>query len=251
MTKSNEWFDDFFDGLYGRVLAGQFSPALSRRQAALIARLLQLRKGQRVLDCPSGLGRIAIPLALRGLCVTGVDLSADYTRRARRAARRQGACVEFRQGDMRRIDFASEFHAVVNWFTSFGYFSDRQTLAFCRRVLRALVPGGGFLIEVINRGWLVRNLNDGIDETLCGVRIVNRPRWNPRLGRLYDGWTMSDGRQSRTRRSSLRVYSAPELRRMLRDAGFTEIQLLSHRDGRVGPFTTSAPRLIVLARRPR
>jgi 2-polyprenyl-3-methyl-5-hydroxy-6-metoxy-1,4-benzoquinol methylase len=73
MARRREWHETFFEGLYAQVLARSFDDARSQAEARLVKRLLRLRKRQRVLDIPCGMGRLAIPLAEMGLVVTGVD----------------------------------------------------------------------------------------------------------------------------------------------------------------------------------
>ena len=73
-----EWFETFFAGLYGEVLAATFSEADSLAQANLISRLLELRPGEAVLDIPCGMGRLALPLARMGFRVTGVDIEKRF-----------------------------------------------------------------------------------------------------------------------------------------------------------------------------
>jgi len=141
------WYERFFDGLYGRVLSSQFERAKSLEQARVIKRLLRVRRGQKVLDVPCGQGRITLPLARAGLAMTGVDLTRAYLTKAARLARRARLRVRFLQADMRAIAFENEFDAAFNWFGSFGYFSDADNRAFCRRVMAALKPGGRFLVE--------------------------------------------------------------------------------------------------------
>jgi SAM-dependent methyltransferase len=245
-----QWFETFFAGLYGRVLAAQFDTPRTRRQARLVKRLLGLRRGRRVLDCPCGQGRLTLPLARMGLTMTGVDLTASYLRRARAEARRRGLKIHFMRSDMRRIDFNGEFDAAINWFSSFGYFSDAGNLAFCRRIRRALRPGGQFLIEVLNKTWLIRRLRAGHDETINGVRIVNRSRWDARSSRIRDTWVMSRRGRVERRRIVMRVYSGPEMRALLRSAGFRDIRLLTHTGGDVARLTRHSHRLIAIARRP-
>ena len=84
MTTRYEWYETFFDGLYARVLAGQSDRSRTLQEARTIKRVLRLRKGQQILDCPCGLGRITFELAGMGLNVTGTDLTASYIGRAHR-----------------------------------------------------------------------------------------------------------------------------------------------------------------------
>ena len=250
MTRAGkrEWFHDFFDGLYGRVLGGRAHEKRAPREAALIKRVLHLRRGRRVLDCPCGLGRIARELARLGLDVTGVDLTASYIRRARRRAARRRLAVRFIQGDMRELAFEKEFDAVVNWFSSFGYCDDDGNLAAARAAYRALRPGGRFLIEVIHKTWMLGHWRPDTEEVHAGVRIRSQAWWNGRTGRLHNVWTMTRGTVRERHAFSMRVYSAPELRRLLAQAGFRDVRVLARPS--LGRVTRHARRLIAVARRP-
>jgi SAM-dependent methyltransferase len=219
------WYSTFFDDLYGTVLADQFTPALTAQHAQIVRRLLGLRRGQTVLDVPCGQGRIAIPLAKLGMDVTGVDFSQPYLRRARRAAREAGVRVRWVCRDMRDIAFHEEFDAAYNWFGSFGYFSDRDNLAFARRVLAALRPGGRFLVEGFNKTWLLRHHLSQWEETHGEVHVANVWRWDERTDRMRDVWTMTKGQRRVKRSVSVRQYTGAEIRDVLLGAGFERVEL--------------------------
>jgi len=244
------WFDRFFEGLYARVLLGQFDEAGTLSQAGAVKRLLRARKGQRVLDIPCGTGRLTVPLARMGLVMTGVDLTPAYIRRARRVARKSRMDVRFIQGDMRDIGFVSEFDAAFNWFGSFGYFSDADNLAFARRVFQALKPGGRFLVDGPHKSWLLAHWRERRESNIAGVRILQSSRWDARRLRAVTTWTMCRGRLRECHRSSMRIYDAAEMRALLREAGFRDVRLY---DGwrPVGPFTRHSRRMIAVGTRPR
>jgi SAM-dependent methyltransferase len=244
-----EWYDRFFDGLYARVLPRTWDEAATLEQARMVRRLLRLRKGQRVLDVPCGMGRLTIPLARTGLAMTGVDLTASYLRRARRLAREAGLAVRFVESDMRAIDFQEEFHAAFNWFGSFGYFSDAGNLAFCRRVLRALRPGGRFLVEGPNKSWVLAHFHPAAEKKIGGVRILNRNRWDSRTDRVYSTWTFRRGKATERHVIRMRLFNGGEIRALLRAAGFGEVRLLPRPP--VGPFTRHSRRLIAVATKPK
>lgn len=244
-----EWFRSFFGGLYGTVLPATFSPQRSAQQARLIRRLLRLRKGGSVLDVPCGQGRIALGLAQAGLSVTGIDITPSFIRKARAGARAAGVEARFSVGDIRELDYSGEFDAVVNWFTSFGYFSDAVNLDVCRRMLRALRPGGRLLIETVNKTYLKSHFRSGSDETIGGVRIVHEHRRIDRTSRINDTWTMSRGRRKERHRISVRIYSGAELRALLRAAGFESVRLYGQPP--VGRLTRNSRRLIAVATAPK
>ncbi len=254
MNPPQPWFERFFDGLYADVLPATFSPARTLGQARLIRRLLKLRPGERVLDVPCGQGRLTLPLAQGGLALTGVDLSPRYLARARRAARAAGLATgaggsaRFICADMRRIEFAGEFDAAFNWFGSFGYFSSAGNLAFARRVLRALRPGGRFLVEGLNRSWLKAHFRPEGDETIGGVRIEHRRNLDPRTHRVRDTWTLSRGKRREQHRISMQLYTGGEIRALLRAAGFRPVRLFGYPP--LGRLSRHSRRWIAVAIRP-
>jgi len=243
------WHDRFFKGLYGRVLAHQFLHAASLDHARTVQRLLRVRRGARVLDIPCGLGRVTLPLARKGLLMTGVDRERGYIARARRAAARARVKATFVCADMRDIDFAGEFDAAFNWFGSFGYFSDRENLDFLRRIFRALKAGGRFLVDGPNKSFILSHFYKGADERIGGVRIIHRNGFDRRAGRAITRWTFIRGRRRESHTSSMRIFAGGELRALLRAAGFRDIRL----HGRLGhrPFTRHSRRLIAVGRKPR
>ncbi len=147
MTVPPELFEDSYLYFYGGDLEQR-----SDADAALIARLLALREGARVLDVPCGHGRIAGRLADRGYEVVGID----YTEHFLELARERWPKVRFEHGDMRSLEADAEFDAVVNWFTSFGYFDRETNDAVLRSFARALRPDGQLLLECHNPGRLKR-----------------------------------------------------------------------------------------------
>jgi len=248
--KRTEWFEAFFGGLYGRVLAAQFGTARTVAQARLVRRVLGLRKGQKVLDCPCGQGRLTIPLAKMGLKMAGVDLTGSFVRRARRLARQERLNIRFIQADMRCMDFDAEFDAVVNWFTSIGYSSDEDDLAFCRCACRALKPGGKFLVETMNKSWLLSHFKPRHDGKVAGVCLSNRVRYDAAAGRIRDIYSLSRGSKIERHRVSIRLYTGAEMRTLLTKAGFRDIRLVGHDWKKLHRFTRHSRRLIAVARRP-
>ena len=243
-----EWFEEFFGGLYHRVLADQRFEERSIKEARTIKRLLKLRKGHRVLDIPSGLGRIALSLAKAGISVTGVDMCRAYIRRARKRAKAERLDITFIEADMRKIDFDAEFEAAYNWFGSFGYFSDSDNLAFARRVFQALKPGGRFLLNDLNKSWFFSLSRHGGTETRAGVEITVRPRRNRRTSRVHYSWTLSKGSKTESHHVVHRLYNGTEIRSLLQTAGFRDIKLYGNPP--VGRFTRHSREFIAIARRP-
>src|SRR5262252_5968728 len=102
----------------------------------------ELEPGVELLDLACGHGRIANPLAERGVRVTGLDATPLFLDVARADAAERGVEVEYVEGDMRSIPWVARFDRVLCWFTSFGYFSDDENRRVLVGAFEAVRPGG-------------------------------------------------------------------------------------------------------------
>src|SRR6266851_1363194 len=153
----NPWYKTFFGEDYLRIYSF-LTPERTEREVDGIVRLLDLPPGSAILDLCCGHGRHALALAKRGYRVTGQDLSEVFLQRAQAEAEAQGVQVRWLQSDMRKIPFESEFDAVINIFTAFGYLENEdEDQEVLQQVYKALKPHGLFLLETMHREFLLRN----------------------------------------------------------------------------------------------
>jgi SAM-dependent methyltransferase len=215
--------DDYLHFYFGDQEA---SDAASDLEAGQVASLLQLQPGTRVLDAPSGHGRIAQRLAQRGCLVVGIDRAAHFVRLARRNAEAAGVEVDYRVGDLRELELAAEFDAALNWFTGFGYFDDATDRDILRRYHRALKPGGRLLLELQNRDRLLRFFNPTSGHALeVGEDLMlDRSTFDPISGRTSTSRFIWRAGQMRRTEFSVRVFAFTEIRDWLLDAGFSDVQ---------------------------
>lgn len=137
-----------YDGEYGRMAA----------DVDLYLRAVgDERIGGPVLELGCGTGRIAVPLALAGHRVTGVDLSEAMLRRARARRRTLPPEVQIRlrfsRQDMRTFRFPRPFDAAVVAFSSFNLLPGPDDRAACLTCLAAaLNPGAPLLLDLAAPG---------------------------------------------------------------------------------------------------
>lgn len=245
------WYVEFFQGDYLPSYGHTFTPERVEREVAMVERALGLMPGDRVLDLCCGPGRHALLLAQRGLRVTGQDLNADYLDSARRSAETEGLTLKTVHGDMRRIPFEAEFDDVINMFTSFGYLEteddDQEVL---RQVARALRPGGRFLLDTINREWVVSNYiqNDWHADPDGTVYLEHRDL-DLLTSRNHVSFSVvgPDGTRRESIGHKVRLYTLTEMARMLDRAGLALERTYGGFDGE--PYAVTTRRMIIVARK--
>ena len=131
-----------------------------------------------VLDIASGNGRYLKALLDTGFEAYGLDLSHYLLQLAVEDPDLRGRLV---QADMRDVPFRDEsFGAVINMFTSFGYFSvDTDNLLVFREISRVLKPGGVFLFDFLNAS--------RISEALLGETTRESLGYSIREQRVIEG----------------------------------------------------------------
>ncbi len=251
-------FDEVFDEDYLYFYADLLGDEQSDHDAALVAGLLGLEPGMRVLDVPCGHGRIANRLAVEGAKVVAVDSNPLFLERARRDAAARGVDVTYLRADMRELpwlagsdsDGGGRFDGVVNWFTSFGYFDDDTDRRLLQGFRRALRTGGRLVMDILNRDLLLLTRGRGRPAPTFLVErgddlMIDRVHLDSSATRTHTERILVRGGRVRRTSFSLRLFTLAELRGWLRDAGFCEVDAYA---GNGTPFTWEAERLVVLAR---
>jgi len=234
VTRGRDWFESFFGADYFEIYRDAFPPEATAAEVQGIVRLLGLPAGARVLDLACGHGRHAISLAACGWDVTGYDLSEVFLEEARANAAASGIAVRWVRGDMRALPYDTEFDAVINVFTAFGYFEDPEDdLETLRRVRRALVPGGRFLLETLHRDALPARFRPHIEYTTStGAQVVRDYVWDLARDVIDDRVRIvrPDGTRAEYA-TSLRVRSLRELLALVRQAGLEPVAWYGGLDG--------------------
>lgn len=245
--KTRPWWEELFNDDYIRTMA-KVTDAQIENEVTFIEESLGCEAGAMILDLACGTGRHAVELAARGYQVVGFDLSLAMLARASDEAQDRKQKINFVQGDMREMTFEETFDGVYSWNTSFGFFDEEKNGAVIARVHKALKKGGQFLLDVVNRDYIVRQApslawfeGDGcicMDEMTIDF-ITSRMKVKRTL-------MMDDGRTKEIE-YSIRVYAFHELGKMLHDNGF-RVAEVSGRTGTPGVFFgCESPRTLILA----
>lgn len=216
MTPASVGWRAFFDSHADRYDENPFT-AHTEAEVDFFLSLFPLSKGATVLDVGCGTGRHAVELAKRGFRVTGVDFSPEMLRVARGKAAVEGVAVEFVEADARTLDLGRSFDAAIclcEGGLSLIETSD-QAERHDREILSAIArhvrPSGPFLCTTLNGYSAIRQMND---------EAVQSGMFDPAtmLSQYLDDWSLPEGVRRMTIRE--RLFIAPEVVRMLDDAGF-------------------------------
>jgi SAM-dependent methyltransferase len=197
---------------------------------------------------PCGQGRHAHLLAENGFDVDGLDYSRELLAIALK--RGTGSNLRYARGDMRKLPvrWSSRFDAVINLFTSFGFFAHPADDArVIREFGRVLKPGGILIWHGGSRdGVMARFLSRDWWES--GKTLFAQEReFDPLSGFLTVRSTWRRGSKTGTREHRLRLYTATRLSELLADAGMV---VESAYDGFTDrPMSRTSSEMLLVARK--
>lgn len=224
----------------------------SRRQVDFIIDKCALEPGAKVLDLCCGQGRHLVDLARRGYDVVGQDLSEYMLESCKTAAATEGVNPVLVHADMRQIGYTSEFDAIINMFTSFGYLeTEDEDQKVLKAASLALKGGGSLLLDMLNRDWFMSVFTQtSWHETDRGDLVLSERKFDSRSGHINGREITIHEDGSRTDNShSLRLYTYNEIEKMLQQAGLTIKS--SYGDFDSSPLDHKSRRMILVANKPR
>jgi SAM-dependent methyltransferase len=144
MDDKDGYFGEDVAASYDNGFEGQFDPAVIGTTADTLA---ELAGGGRALEFAVGTGRVALPLAARGVEVHGIDLSRAMVARLR--AKPGGEAIGVTIGDFATTRVEGAFSLVYLVFNTIENLTTQDAQVACFRNAAAhLEPGGCFVVEV-------------------------------------------------------------------------------------------------------
>lgn len=247
MTDVKPWYDN--ERFWEATQQFMFPPERWDSAAASVddlVALLNISPPAAVLDLCSGPGRYSIPLAQHGFRVTSVDRTELYLNQLRSRRQELSLMIDIVTSDMRDFVREDSFDAVLNIFTSFGYFEDP---ADDRRVLEniyaSLKPGGKLFLETASRDWIVANFQARDWQERAGAFLLDERELIDDCTRIRSRWIIPAGDQTERWEFTLRLYSVLDFKDVLHGIGFSGVQAFANSKGE--PYTHKLSRLVIVA----
>lgn len=233
--KESYWWRNFFPAF--RPVFDSIPAKETAELARYVIRKLNLKTGSKFLDCPCGIGRISVPLAQKGIKVTGVDFTPSYLEELKEISRRRKVKIDLHCRDMRKIKFQNQFDAAGILGNSLGYTEkESDDIRVIKNMYRALKPGGRLIIHLVNRDWIIATFSPDGWRQIGSLRILEQRTFDYRHSRSLNVWYfIRDGAESQYD-VKVRVYSFHELVKILENVGFKDIQGYgTTKDDPIGP----------------
>jgi SAM-dependent methyltransferase len=242
------WYTSWFESPWYMRLYRNRSEEEARQAISLVRHVARIPLGASVLDLCCGYGRHAHALSEEGYVVTGLDSSRFLIDRAQELY--PHANTHYVVGDMRKPYPNAPFTAIVNFFTSFGYFDTHDENAdVLKRVFASLIEGGVFVFDFFNSTMIRKTLEHESMLRFDDVTVyIERSIQEPFVKKVI---TIADPcSYEQEFFEQVWLYSPSELRTMLEEAGF----IIDHHIGTYAgvPFDeANHSRCVYIARKPR
>ena len=140
---AEDWFAGPVAERYDSSLGERGDPAVIEATVDFLAELA----GRGALELGIGTGRIALPLAERGIRVHGIDLSTDMVAQLR--AKPGGDAIPVEMGDFATTTVGEMFSLVYIVFNTINNLTTQDAQVACfQNAATHLEPGGRFVVEV-------------------------------------------------------------------------------------------------------
>jgi SAM-dependent methyltransferase len=208
-----------------------------------------------ILDVGCGTGRHYIPLMQEGYDVTGLDGSQSMLNVLKEKAKEANVKPCVLRKDMRDMDFASEFDAIICMNTVFLYLlKDEDIFQAFSAFHKALKPGGAAIIDIMNFLSLLGRYKEDIVKIYSkdGVKIERAVKHSvedvPAIWNHHEFGVIEDSGETITylELHRFRMLNYNEMCRFLNEAGFNEIRCFGEFTARE-EVKTNSKRLIFVA----
>ncbi|OIQ30285.1 MAG: SAM-dependent methyltransferase [Bacteroidetes bacterium MedPE-SWsnd-G2] len=169
MTKdTKQWYASWFDTPFYHILYKDRDYKEAQHFMDKLTSYLNISPDDQILDLACGKGRHSVYLNSIGCQVTGVDLSENSIAHAKQF---ENDRLHFFVHDMCK-PYGSQFDAVFNLFTSFGYFENEEdNLRTIKSIKANLNAYGVAVIDFMNSPFVINSLVKEEVKTVDDIRF--------------------------------------------------------------------------------
>ncbi len=235
---------DFFDETYSKLYGSLLDLELEDQLKYLETNFLVEHNNPNVLDLCCGNGRHLIPLSKKGYQLYGVDINSEYISEIKNMYPK---AVNVYCDDAQTFSIDNKkFDLIYSIESSIGYLSDDGTLSILKNVENNLKSEGKFVLHLINKEYLIKNLTPRMWFSTPGVGYVLESRsLDLHKGIItLDQLRIIDDKKSNYS-VDLRLYSFSEIKNLLNQANLIVESLCGGFNGET--YDLNAPYMIVVA----
>lgn len=234
----NFWSSDILTNSKARIKG-------SAEMTKALVNFLQPMPGASILDLCCGYGIYSVELARLGFNVTGVDITAPWLDQGKKRAGENNVTIDFIKEDMREFCRPASFDFIINMFTSFGYFENKEDdLTVLRKSFTSLKEKGKLLINLYPKELVARNFTTMKVYNLEEYIVVAEAK-------ILQNWTWIENKlkvikdhQVKELRYAHRLYSAEELKNLFVEVGFKNVSVYG--DFNMSPYDHNSEELMIV-----
>ncbi len=172
-----------------------------------------------ILDVGCGNGRIHPYLREFGYEVWGIDVNKELMELAKK--RNKGYEKYYIVADMRNFSLNREFDIILCWFTTFGYFSDKENIRVLENFYKHCRRKGILILDIPTEDFLTRPLSANTHEFENFIHVSYS--WTEGLYRIFLDEIWEGKKKIYERKVKVRIYPMKLMEKILKSAGFEVI----------------------------
>ena len=219
------WFETWFDTPYYHILYKDRDFEEAENFITLLINYLNIQKDSKIIDLACGKGRHSVFLNQLGYKVLGLDLSQQSIEHNRQFENKD---LKFEVHDMRDEIYpellTEKADAVLNLFTSFGYFEDENDdRKVFQSISNTLKDNGYFVLDFLNAKWVENTLIK--EETITKEEIdffIKKKIENQNI--IKDIYFNDDGKEHHFF-EKVKLHTLEEINDYAEEFGFERVQI--------------------------
>lgn len=242
---NKDWFKYWFNSHHYLLLYQNRNEEEAYQFFNLIKQNIPLQKEWKIIDFCCGYGRLSKIFAKEGYQITGIDLSEFFINRAKEIFEQENLVGDFRICDVRSFNENEKYHLGINFFTSFGYFSDVENELALKNFCSSILKNGWIVIDYFNPEFVVKNLVEEEKFDFDGIEVlIERNIENKRVNKII---SIKNEKTEERYIESVRIYNLNDFEKMLMQNGFTIKKVFGDYSG--NEFNHLNPRMIFFAQK--